>query len=104
MHLKTGDNAMVIRGRERGKKGKVMQVFPGKQLVVLEGVNERTRHIRTRRSTEKGQKITFFAPLPASNVALYCEKCSKPRRLKHQTGADGVKQRVCANCQTPFHV
>lgn len=104
MHIKTGDNAMVIRGRERGKKGKVMQVFPQKALVVLEGVNERTRHIRTRRSSEKGQKISFFAPLPAANVALFCEKCAKARRVKNHIAADGKKQRVCVTCQTPFHV
>lgn len=102
MHLKTGDNVYVVTGRNRGKKGKVLQVFPVKELVVVEGVNERTRHIRSRRRNEKGQKISFFAPLHASNVMLLCAKCGKPRRVSMHAAADGTKQRVCVKCKTAF--
>ena len=95
---------MIVSGRERGKKGKIVQVFPAKNLVVVDGANERTRHIRSRRSNDKGQKISFFAPLHASNVMLYCEKCGKPRRSKSHVAADGKKQRLCAKCKTTFTV
>ncbi len=104
MQLKTGDNVIINSGRDRGKKGKILQVFPAKKLVVIDGANERTRHIRSRRSNDKGQKISFFAPLHASNVMLFCEKCGKGRRLKMHVAADGKKQRICAKCQTPFNV
>lgn len=104
MNLKTGDNVTITSGRDRGKQGKILQVFPTKALVVVDGVNERTRHIRSRRSNDKGQKISFFAPLHASNVMLTCEKCGKPRRAKSVVASDGKKQRVCAKCQTPFTV
>lgn len=102
MMLKTGDNVYVVTGRNRGKKGKILQVFPRTDLVVVEGINERTRHIRSRRGNEKGQKISFFAPLHASNVMLMCGKCGKPRRMKTHVNPDGKKQRVCAKCQTAF--
>lgn len=102
MILKTNDNVYVVTGRNRGKKGKILQVFPRKDLVVVEGVNERTRHIRSRRGNEKGQKISFFAPLHASNVMLVCSKCGKPRRASVHVTPDGKKQRVCAKCKTAF--
>ncbi|MEK7569989.1 MAG: 50S ribosomal protein L24 [Patescibacteria group bacterium] len=102
MQLKTGDNVYVTTGRSRGKKGKILQVFPSTDLVVVEGINERTRHIRSRRGNEKGQKISFFAPVHASNVMLVCSKCGKPRRMSMHIAADGKKQRVCAKCKTAF--
>ncbi|MEK7631722.1 MAG: 50S ribosomal protein L24 [Patescibacteria group bacterium] len=102
MILKTGDNVYVTDGRSRGKKGKILQVFPRTNLVVIEGVNERTRHIRSRRGNEKGQKISFFAPVHASNVMLVCGKCGKPRRASVHVTTDGKKQRVCTKCKTAF--
>ncbi|RJO59560.1 50S ribosomal protein L24 [Candidatus Parcubacteria bacterium] len=102
MNFKTSDQVYVIRGQGRGKKGKVLQVFPGKDLVVVEGVNERTRHIRSRKSREKGQKISFFAPISAANAMLFCTKCGKPRRRKIFVSADGKKQRVCVKCNSVF--
>jgi large subunit ribosomal protein L24 len=104
MYLKTDDNVQVITGKDRGKKGKVLQIFPKKNLVVVDGLNQRTRHIRSRKSKEQGQKISFFAPMHASNVLLVCGKCGRPRRAKIHLATDGKKQRLCSKCNTPFGV
>jgi large subunit ribosomal protein L24 len=104
MNFKTGDQVYVTKGQSNGKKGKVIQIFPKKNLVVIDGVNERTRHIRNRRGKDKGQKITFFAPLNAANVMLYCSKCNKPRRSKIFLSNDGKKQRICVKCKGVFGI
>ncbi len=102
MRLKTGDQVQVVSGRNRGKQGKVLQVFPERALVVVDGLNKRTRHIRSKQTRDKGQKVEFFAPLHESNVMLVCASCGKPRRAKVHVGTDMKKQRLCAKCGKPF--
>lgn len=103
MKLKTGDQVKIIAGRDRGKTGKIIQVFPGLERVVVEGMNTRKRHIRSRGSKEKGQVIEFSAPLAASNVQLVCPKCGKSARVGVQsvTEPNGKvkKMRVCKRCK-----
>lgn len=96
MKIKVGDLVRVMVGRakeqggDRGKEGKVTQVFPEVQSVVIEGVRSRTKHVKAR-GDQKGQKVQFFAPIPVSNVALVG---------KHGTGRvgyevkDGKKTRI----------
>lgn len=67
MYIKTGDTVRVITGAEKGKEGKVIQTFPKKSLVVVDGVHKSTRHMKAR-GGQGGQKISFFAPLRAENV------------------------------------
>lgn len=66
--IKTGDIVKVIAGKDKGKTGKVMQTFPKMNRVVVEGVNVSKRHLRSKRSGEKGQTVEFSMPLNASNV------------------------------------
>lgn len=90
MKIKVGDTVRVMVGGDRGKEGKIMQVFPELQAVVVEGVRSRVKHVKAR-GDQKGQKIQFFAPIPAANVSLLG---------KHGTGRvgfavkDGKKTRV----------
>lgn len=75
MKIKVGDVVRVMVGRakeqggDRGKEGKVTQVFPESRSVVIEGVRSRTKHVKPR-GDQKGQKVQFFAPIPAANVSL----------------------------------
>lgn len=69
MKIKVGDTVRVMAGADRGKEGKVTQVFPETRSVVVDGVRNRTKHIKPR-GEQKGQRITFFAPIAVSNVAL----------------------------------
>ncbi|MCK9361193.1 50S ribosomal protein L24 [Patescibacteria group bacterium] len=67
-NLKAGDEVLVIAGKDKGKKGKVIQAFPQLNRVVVEGVRVTKRHLRTRKAGEKGQIIEVSMPIHASNV------------------------------------
>ncbi len=68
LRIKTGDVVKVIAGKDQGKTGKIIQTFPALNRVVVEGVNLSKRHLRPRRSGEKGQTVEFSMPIHASNV------------------------------------
>lgn len=102
MRIKKGDNVKVMKGKDRGKTGKVMQAFPDGRKVVVEGVNVMVKHMRTRRQGEKGQKIEFNGPVTAANVQLVCPKCAKPTRVGMKVlgeGKDKRKVRTCVKCK-----
>jgi len=101
MKVRTGDNVKVIAGREKGKTGKVMQVFPRENSVVVEKLNVRVRHLRARGSS-KGQRVEFSAPISAANVMLICPKCTVPTKTGRVELADGKKVRVCKKCKEQF--
>lgn len=73
-----GDTVKIITGKDRGKQGKVIQVFPALAKVVVDGVNMYTKHLRPRKEGEKGQRVEFSAPIHVSNVKLVGEK---PKRV-----------------------
>lgn len=68
LRIKTGDEVIVIAGKDKGKKGKVLQTFPSKNRVVVEGAHLTKRHLKSRRGGEKGQVVEFSMPIHASNV------------------------------------
>ncbi|MBI3114955.1 MAG: 50S ribosomal protein L24 [Candidatus Kerfeldbacteria bacterium] len=97
MLLKKGDTVKILTGKDRGKKGKVLEVSPRTNRVVVENLNLRTRNVRARRQGEKGQRIQFAAPLHASNVMMVCPKCNRAARLGVQRTKDRL-ERVCRRC------
>jgi large subunit ribosomal protein L24 len=103
MHIKRGDIVKVMAGKDKGKSGKVIQVFPKDQRVVIEGVNVMSKHAKTKRRGDKGQKIEFAAPIAANAAQLLCPKCSKTVRteMKTLTSPEGKdrKVRVCKKCR-----
>lgn len=96
--IKKNDTVKVISGRDKGKQGKVTQVFPDQGLVVVEGINLRTKHLKTRGQGRSGNKVQFAAPLLATKVMVLCPQCSRPTRIKHTMSADNKKVRVCHRC------
>ena len=82
MHIKTGDEVIVTTGSEKGKKGKVTQVFPKLTKVVIEGIALRTRHMKSKREGEPGQKVSFSTPIHASNVQLISADGKPMRHVK----------------------
>jgi len=70
LKIKTGDEVIVIAGSDKGKRGKVIQVFPQLNRVVVEGVNVSKRHLKSRKQGTPGQVVEFSMPLHASNVQL----------------------------------
>lgn len=102
MKIKTGDKVKIISGKDKGKTGKVLQVFLHENRLVVEGLNLRIKHQRPRKQGEKGQRIQFPAPLDISNVALICPKCSKTSRVGFQLegqGRERTKKRICKKCK-----
>lgn len=69
LHVKKGDSVTVLSGNEKGKSGKVLEVFPKLDMVLVEGVNMRKKHAKPRREGQKGQIIDKHFPIHASNVA-----------------------------------
>lgn len=99
MNIKTGDTIKIIAGKDKGKTGKVLQVFPAKNLVSVEGLNIAIKHLRPRRQNEKGQRIEFPAPFNISNVILVCPNCGRDTRVGHKELDNKKKARVCKRCQ-----
>ncbi len=98
MKLRTEDQVKVMTGKDKGKTGKIIQVFPALGRVVVEGVNSRTKHVRARGREQKGQKISYFSPLAVANVMLVCPKCGKTTRVAMKVTGEN-KLRVCKKCQ-----
>lgn len=99
LNVKTGDTVVVISGKSKGKKGKVLSVFPAKNRVVVEGVNMATIHAKPSQQNPQGGIIHREAPIHVSNVMFYCKKCDKPVRLGNQILEDGSKVRICVKCK-----
>jgi large subunit ribosomal protein L24 len=81
MKLKKGDNVIIITGKDKGKKGKIVRVLPMPNKVVVEGVNISKKHQRPRKSGEKGQVIKIAMPIHASNVQIVDPKTEKGSRI-----------------------
>ena len=97
MKLKKGDQVAVVRGKDSGKKGTVEKVFSKEAKVVVEGVNQYKRHIKSRMPGQKSEIITLTKPMAIANVQLICPKCKKPTRIGFKMLKD-EKVRICRKC------
>lgn len=102
VHIKKGDNVVVISGKDKGKKGNVLSVGVNKRTVIVEGINMVTKHSKPRRAGETGGIIQQEAPIYASKVMHICNKCGKPTRIGYKILNDGKKSRYCKNCLEVF--
>ena len=102
LHVKKGDEVVVINGKNRGKRGKVMEVSPKEGKVIVEGVNVVTKHVKPRQMGEPGGLIKAESALYADKVQLICPKCGKPTRVGHDVDKNGKKVRVCKKCNAQF--
>ena len=102
VHVKTGDQVIVINGKNRGKTGKVLEVSPKEGKVIVEGVNIVTKHVKPRTAQEQGGLVKAESALYASKVQLICPKCGKPTRIGHKIAEDGKKFRACKHCKATF--
>lgn len=99
MKIKSGDKVKIITGKDKGKTGKVLQVFPQERQVSVEGRNLLIKHLRPRRQGEKGQRIEFPASFNISNVMLVCSQCGRETRVGFKILENGKKVRVCKKCK-----
>lgn len=100
MKIKVSDKVQVMAGKDKGKTGKVLQVLPDMEKVVVEGINVMYKHIRSQKKGEKGQRVQFNGPIVLSNLMLICPKCNKPSRVGVKLGESRkAKARVCKKCK-----
>jgi large subunit ribosomal protein L24 len=97
MKIRKNDQVLIIVGKNKGKKGKVLRVFPVLEKVLIEGANLVKKHHRPRRQGEKGQVIEMPKPLHVSNVKLICPKCGAPARIGYKL-VENNKFRMCKKC------
>ena len=97
MKIKTGDNVIVLSGKDKGKTGKVLRADPAGQKVVVEGVNVATKHQAPRKQGQEGGIIKVETPIYASKLQVVCPKCGKATRVGHKI-ENGTKSRVCKKC------
>ena len=93
-HVRKGDPVIITSGSHRGKMGKIKQVLPGDQRVVIEGLNLRTKHVRPNRLNPQGAVITREAPMHISKVSPVVD--GKPTRVRFITKPNGSKVRIAA--------
>ena len=84
MKIKKGDQVEIIAGKDAGKRGVIISVFPDIEKVAVKGANMMKRHIRSKRDGEKGQRIEKEAPIHISNVMLVCPHTGKPTRIGYK--------------------
>jgi large subunit ribosomal protein L24 len=95
--IKKGDTVLVVKGKDKGKKGKVIKVIPKEARIIVEGVNLVKKHLKSKRVGEKGKIVEIPAPLSWANVRLICPSCSKPTKVGFRF--EGKKKvRYCKKC------
>lgn len=100
--VKKGDLVMIMKGKEAGKTGKIIEVLPKKERVLIEKLNFVKRHSKPTQQHRQGGIIEKEASIHWSNVALMCPKCNKPSRKRIVKDKRGKKNRVCAKCGEQF--
>lgn len=97
MKLIKGDTVLITIGKDKGKKGTIEKVFPKNNKVLVEGVNQYKRHLKSRTTDQKSEIVVVTKPLGVGNVALVCPKCDKPTRVGYSITND-KKKRICRKC------
>jgi len=104
MKIKKGDTVLIILGKDRGRKGKVLQALPKENKIVVEGINLRKKHQKPKKTGEKGQIIELPSSFSVSNVKLVCPKCKKATKVgykiksKIKNQKSKIKIRICKKC------
>jgi large subunit ribosomal protein L24 len=100
--VKKGDLVVILAGKDRQKRGKILRVFPEDGRVTVEGLNLVKRHMRKTQDHPQGVILSREAPLPLSRVQPICPKCNRGVRVGFRILADGTKARVCRRCGEAF--
>ena len=98
VHVKTGDTVVILSGKDRGSKGKILAVSPKEGKVIIEGHNMVTKHVKPRRMGEQGGIVKAEGAMYACKVQIVCPHCGKPTRVGHKLYEDGTKGRICKKC------
>lgn len=97
--IKKGDTVSVIAGRDKGKNGKVLRVYPNLDKVLVERVNVVKKHMRRRSEEQQAGVVEIESPIHISNLMVYCKQCNRATKVGFTVLKDGSKSRYCKRCQ-----
>ncbi|GAB4244662.1 MAG: 50S ribosomal protein L24 [Acidobacteriota bacterium] len=99
LHVKKNDQVIVLAGKDRGRTGRVLRVFPRRNRAIVENINTIRRHTRPNPQRNiQGGIVEREAPIHLSNLQVICPECNRPARVGFQILADGRKVRTCKKC------
>jgi len=97
--IKKNDTVKMAAGRDKGKTGKVITVFPGTNRALVQGLNMVKKHTRRTKDDQQGGIIQKESPVDVSNLMVVCQKCGKSTRVGFSLLSDGTKTRICKKCK-----
>lgn len=97
--IKKNDIVKILAGRDKGKTGKILTIFPKALKALVQGINMVKKHARKTQNDPQGGIIQKESPISLSNLMIVCQKCSKPTRVGFNTLSDGTKVRICKKCK-----
>ena len=98
MHVHREDTVLILGGKDRGKKGRVIRLFPKVEKALVEKINMVKRHTRPTQQLPQGGILEKESPIHISNLQVVCGKCGKATRIAHKVLASGQKSRACKKC------
>ena len=97
--IRKGDIIQAVKGKDKGKKGKVIQVFCARGRALVEGINLAKKHKRQTRQDQQGGIVSIEMPISLANIKLVCKHCDRAVRVGFSILKDGTKSRVCKSCK-----
>lgn len=99
LKIRKNDTVQISKGKDKGKKGRVLQILAGNKRALVEGLNLVKKHKRQSRQDQKGGIVSIEAPISVANLMLYCKSCDKGVRVGFSSAKDKTKSRVCKKCK-----
>lgn len=90
----------MLHGKDRGRTGAVVEVFPKNEKIIVENVNMMIRHRRPKKEGQKGERIQVTMPIHISSVMMVCPSCKKATKIGMKIDENGKKIRVCKKCDS----
>lgn len=97
--IKKNDTVKLLAGKDKGKSGKVIFVYPKINRALVQGLNLVKKHARRTKEDQQGGIIQKESPVNLSNLMVVCQKCGKPAKISFNTLSDGTKVRICKLCK-----
>ena len=97
--IRRGDTVQVMKGKDKGKKGKVITILTDKSKALVEGINLAKKHKRRTSQDQQGGIVSIEVPVAFANLMVVCKNCNRPSRTGFKSLADGTKSRFCKACK-----
>ena len=96
--IKKGDKVVMLKGKDLGKSGKILKVYPAKQRIVVEGLNLMKKNLRPKKQGDRGQVVSVPAAVRIENVQMMCSSCNKATKISYEAKGD-QRERHCKKCK-----